>query len=76
MPASDHMGLDFEELMQDRFLFGSPAEVTEQILTLKRRFGVTTVMLGIHWIGMPASLAMEQMQQIAEEVFPAVRSAA
>ena len=75
MPASDHMGLDFEELMQDRFLFGSPAEVTEQILTLKRRFNINTLMLGIHWVGMPASLAMEQMQLISEEVFPAVRSA-
>jgi hypothetical protein len=31
--------------------------------------------LGIHWVGMPASLAMEQMQIIAEDVFPAVRSA-
>ena len=28
MPASDHFDLDFEDLMQDRFLFGSPAEVT------------------------------------------------
>jgi alkanesulfonate monooxygenase SsuD/methylene tetrahydromethanopterin reductase-like flavin-dependent oxidoreductase (luciferase family) len=75
MPASDHFGLNFEDLMQDRFLFGSPAEVTEQILTLQRRFGANTMVLGIHWAGMPASLAMEQMQLIAEEVFPAVRSA-
>ena len=29
MPASDHFDLNFEELMDDRFLFGSPAEVTE-----------------------------------------------
>ncbi len=75
MPASDHMGLDFEALMQDRFLFGSPAEVTEQILTLKRRFNISMVMLGVHWVGMPNSLALEEMQLISEEVFPAVRSA-
>jgi hypothetical protein len=49
--------------------------VVEQILTLKRRFGVSTLILGIHWVGMPATLAMEQMQLISEEVFPAVRSA-
>ena len=53
----------------------SPAEVTEQILVLKRRFGINTLLLGIHWVGMPASLAMEQMQLISEEIFPAVRSA-
>jgi alkanesulfonate monooxygenase SsuD/methylene tetrahydromethanopterin reductase-like flavin-dependent oxidoreductase (luciferase family) len=75
MPTGDAFSVDFEELMNDRFLFGSPSEVVEQILVLKRRFGVNTLILGIHWVGMPASLAMEQMQLISEEVFPAVRSA-
>jgi alkanesulfonate monooxygenase SsuD/methylene tetrahydromethanopterin reductase-like flavin-dependent oxidoreductase (luciferase family) len=75
MPSGDAFNADFEDLMNDRFLFGSPAEVTEQILVLKRRFGVNTLILGIHWVGMPASLAMEQMQLISEEIFPAVRSA-
>ena len=75
MPSSDHFNLDFAELMEDRFLFGSPAEVTEQILDLKRRFGVTTLIFGIHWVGMPNSLALETMQLLAEEVFPAVNSA-
>jgi hypothetical protein len=36
---------------------------------------VDTLILGIHWVGMPASLAMEQMQMLAEEVFPVVNSA-
>jgi alkanesulfonate monooxygenase SsuD/methylene tetrahydromethanopterin reductase-like flavin-dependent oxidoreductase (luciferase family) len=75
MPVSDHFDLDFEDLMQDRFLFGSPAEVTEQILDLRRRFGVTTLIFGIHWAGMPNNLALEQMQLLAEEVFPAVEQA-
>jgi alkanesulfonate monooxygenase SsuD/methylene tetrahydromethanopterin reductase-like flavin-dependent oxidoreductase (luciferase family) len=75
MPTGDAFSTDFEDLMNDRFLFGSPAEVTEQILVLKRRFGINTLILGIHWVGMPASLAMEQMQLISEEVFPAVRTA-
>jgi alkanesulfonate monooxygenase SsuD/methylene tetrahydromethanopterin reductase-like flavin-dependent oxidoreductase (luciferase family) len=75
MPAGDAFSVDFEDLMNDRFLFGSPAEVTDQILALRRRFGINTLVLGIHWAGMPASLVMEQMQIIAEDVFPAVRSA-
>ena len=75
MPASDHFDLGFEELIADRFLFGSPAEVTEQIVALRRRFGINTLVLGVHWAGMPASLATEQMHMIAEQVFPAVRSA-
>ena len=76
MPSSDHFDLDFDELVDDRFLIGSPAEVTEQILDLRRRFGVTTLIAGVHWVGMPKSLALEQMQLLAEEVFPAVRQAA
>jgi alkanesulfonate monooxygenase SsuD/methylene tetrahydromethanopterin reductase-like flavin-dependent oxidoreductase (luciferase family) len=75
MPASDHFDLDFDELVDDRFLIGSAAEVTEQILDLRRRFGVTTLIFGVHWVGMPQSLALEQMQLIAEEVFPTVQQA-
>jgi alkanesulfonate monooxygenase SsuD/methylene tetrahydromethanopterin reductase-like flavin-dependent oxidoreductase (luciferase family) len=75
MPTGDAFSTDFEELMNDRFLFGSPAEVTEQILVLKHRFNINTLLLGIHWVGMPASLAMEQMQLISEQIFPAVRAA-
>ena len=75
MPAEDHFDLAFDELVRDRFLFGSPAEVTEQILDLQRRFGVNHMVVGVHWTGMPASLALEQMQLLAEEVFPAVRTA-
>jgi len=65
----------FDELVRDRFLFGSPAEVTEQILDLQRRFGVNHMVVGVHWTGMPASLPLEQMHLLAEEVFPAVRAA-
>jgi alkanesulfonate monooxygenase SsuD/methylene tetrahydromethanopterin reductase-like flavin-dependent oxidoreductase (luciferase family) len=75
MPAQDHFDLAFDELVRDRFLFGSPAEVTEQILELRKRFGITHMVVGVHWTGMPASLALEQTQLLAEEVFPAVRTA-
>ena len=53
MPSRDHFDLDFDDLVDDRFLIGSPAEVTEQILDLRRRFGVTTLIAGVHWVGMP-----------------------
>jgi alkanesulfonate monooxygenase SsuD/methylene tetrahydromethanopterin reductase-like flavin-dependent oxidoreductase (luciferase family) len=76
MPPGDHFDVEFDELVDDRFLIGAPAEVTEQILSLRRRFGVTTLIAGVHWVGMPRSLALEQMQLLAEEVFPAVIQAA
>jgi alkanesulfonate monooxygenase SsuD/methylene tetrahydromethanopterin reductase-like flavin-dependent oxidoreductase (luciferase family) len=75
MPKDDHFDLDFDELMNDRFLFGSPAEVSEQILGLVRRFGITNLVTGIHWPGMSQQLVVDQMHMLAEDVFPAVRQA-
>jgi hypothetical protein len=32
------------------------------------------MVVGVHWTGMPTNLALEQMQLLAEEVFPAVQA--
>jgi alkanesulfonate monooxygenase SsuD/methylene tetrahydromethanopterin reductase-like flavin-dependent oxidoreductase (luciferase family) len=76
MPAGDDFDHGFEELLADRFLIGSPAEVAERLIDLKARFGVNHLVASVHWPGMPNSLALEQMQILAEEVMPAVRRAA
>jgi alkanesulfonate monooxygenase SsuD/methylene tetrahydromethanopterin reductase-like flavin-dependent oxidoreductase (luciferase family) len=76
MPAGDNCDHGFDELLDDRFLIGSPAEVAERLIDLQRRFGVNHLVASIHWPGMPISLALEQMQVLAEEVMPAVRSGA
>lgn len=75
MPAGDHFDHGFEELLDDRFLFGAPAEVAAQMIDLKRRIGVTNLVASLHWPGMPVSLAFDQMHILAEEVMPAVGSA-
>jgi hypothetical protein len=64
---------DFDELVDDRFLIGSAAEVAEQLIDLERRFGVNHLVASVHWPGMPNTLALEQMHILAEEVMPAVR---
>ncbi|MBO0736245.1 MAG: LLM class flavin-dependent oxidoreductase [Alphaproteobacteria bacterium] len=75
MPAGDDFDHDFDELLEDRFLIGSPAEVAERLIDLQRRFGVNHLVASVHWPGMPNSLAVEQMQLLAEEVMPMVRGA-
>ncbi|HJU16444.1 MAG TPA: LLM class flavin-dependent oxidoreductase [Stellaceae bacterium] len=75
MPAGDHFDHGFEELLDDRFLFGAPPEVAAQLLELERRLGVTNLVASLHWPGMPLSLALDQMQILAEEVMPAVGGA-
>jgi alkanesulfonate monooxygenase SsuD/methylene tetrahydromethanopterin reductase-like flavin-dependent oxidoreductase (luciferase family) len=75
MPAGDDFDHGFEELLADRFLFGAPAEVAAQLIALRRRLGVTHLVASLHWPGMPLSLALDQMQILAEEVMPMVRQA-
>jgi alkanesulfonate monooxygenase SsuD/methylene tetrahydromethanopterin reductase-like flavin-dependent oxidoreductase (luciferase family) len=76
MPAGDDFDHGFDELLDDRFLIGSPTQVAERLVDLQRRFGVNHLVASLQWPGMPNSLALEQMQILAEEVIPAVRRAA
>ncbi len=70
MPESDNFGVAFEELLDDRFLLGSPDEVAEQIIALRRRYGIGYLCVSVHLAGTPKQVAMEQMQILAEDVFP------
>jgi len=76
MPQGDDFDHEFDELLKDRFLLGSPAEVAEQMIGLNRRLGVNHIVASVHWVGMPNRLALEQVELLAEEVMPAVRQAA
>ncbi len=75
MPSEDRgLGQAFEDLIGDRFLIGSPDEVAEQILAVRRRLGVNHLVMSTEWAGMPESLATETIEMIAKEVFPRVRA--
>jgi alkanesulfonate monooxygenase SsuD/methylene tetrahydromethanopterin reductase-like flavin-dependent oxidoreductase (luciferase family) len=73
--GDDDLSLAFDELTRDRFLFGSPDEVAEQIIGYNKRLGVTHMVLGPHWVGMPHSQVTDSMQLFAEEVMPKVKQA-
>ena len=74
MPEGDNdLGMEFEELIRDRFLIGSPDEVSEQILTLSQDLGVNHFIMSVQWPGMPQSLVLDTMHILAEEVLPKVR---
>ncbi len=76
MPKDDrNLNLDFDDLARDRFLFGSPDEVTEQIVRFNKTLGANHFILGIHWVSMPNNLVLDMMNIMAEEVFPQVEQA-
>ena len=74
MPAGDNdLGVEFEELLRDRFLLGSPDEVAEAILRLNRATGINHLIMSVQWPGMPQTLVLDELHMLAEEVFPRVR---
>lgn len=73
--GDDDLSLPFEELTRDRFLFGSPDEVAEQIAGYNKRLGVNSFVLGLQWVGMPQSQVVDAMHLFAEEVMPKVAEA-
>ena len=74
MPAGDNdLGVEFEELLRDRFLLGSPDEVADAILRLNRATGINHLIMSVQWPGMPQTLVLDELHMLAEEVFPRVR---
>ena len=74
MPEGDHnLGVEFDELINDRFLRCSPDEVAEQMLTLQRTTGINHLIMSVQWPGMAQSLVLDEWHRLAEEVFPKVR---
>ncbi len=71
--GDDDLGMDFDELIRDRFLLGSTEEVAEQIIGLSKTIGVNHLIMSVHWPGMSQSLVLDTMRLLAEEVFPKVR---
>ena len=71
--GDDDLSLDFDDLTRDRFLFGSPDQVAEQIIGYNKRLGVNRMILAVHWVGMPHGQVVDTMHLFAEEVMPKVR---
>lgn len=62
---------DFEALADDRFIYGTPDQVVEQIEDMRDRFPLDHLALRFHHSGMPTDLVEEQLQLFGEEVIPA-----
>ena len=56
--------MEFDELLDDRFVFGSVDEVAEQII-VQKPIGFNLLFCGIQWVGMPHERVTEQMHILA-----------
>ena len=76
MPEGDNnLDLDWEELIDDRFVLGSPDEVTEQLLNLHKAMGVNHIIASPQGAGMPHGQVLESLHLLGEVVLPNLKSA-
>jgi alkanesulfonate monooxygenase SsuD/methylene tetrahydromethanopterin reductase-like flavin-dependent oxidoreductase (luciferase family) len=73
MPEDESFDQGFEELLQDRFVLGSPEECYEQLRPYWEELGVNHLVIRTHWAGMPVSTALSSMRLISDDLIPALR---
>jgi alkanesulfonate monooxygenase SsuD/methylene tetrahydromethanopterin reductase-like flavin-dependent oxidoreductase (luciferase family) len=70
MPEAERLDLPFEQLLQDRFVIGSPEDCWEQLRPYWEELGVTHFVFRTHFLGMPVSHALYSMRMISDELLP------
>ncbi|HYY87345.1 MAG TPA: LLM class flavin-dependent oxidoreductase [Chloroflexota bacterium] len=68
MPRDDALGGEFDELLRDRFVLGSPEECRAELSRYEERLGVTEVIVRVQWPGMPQLQAMQAIEQVGQLV--------
>ncbi len=74
MPEDESFDQEFDDLLEDRFILGSPEECYRQLRPYIEEFGVNHLIFRTHWPGMPLSSSLESMQLISNELLPALKS--
>ena len=72
LPGSENFQIDFSQLLQDRFIIGSPEHCINEIGRLKQ-LGVGIATFRMSWAGMPVELSLKSMKLLAEQVIPKFR---
>jgi alkanesulfonate monooxygenase SsuD/methylene tetrahydromethanopterin reductase-like flavin-dependent oxidoreductase (luciferase family) len=73
MPEDESFDKDFEELVEGRFVLGSPEECYEQLRPYWEELGVNHLIFRTHWAGMPVEPALQSMHLITNELLPALQ---
>ena len=74
MPESETFDQDFDSLIADRFILGSPEDCYEQLRPYWEEFGINHLLIRTHWAGMPLSSSLNSIQLISDELLPALQS--
>jgi alkanesulfonate monooxygenase SsuD/methylene tetrahydromethanopterin reductase-like flavin-dependent oxidoreductase (luciferase family) len=66
---------EFEDLLTDRFIIGSPEECAAQIIDLMQATGCNRLVTRIQWVGMEQRYVMRTIEQLGDKVAPLVHKA-
>ena len=72
MEDTDDLHKPFEQLAEDRFVLGTPAEVCEEIDRYDAELDAELVVFRVHWPGLDFDDAVECIELIGDEVIPNV----
>ena len=69
LPAADRIGVPFEQVLEGRFIIGSPDECAKEIQKYQE-LGIQELILRCHWPGMPNQDFNRAVELFAQEVLP------
>ena len=69
LPEADRIDVPFEQLLEERFIIGSPDECAAEVERY-REIGVKEIIVRCHWPGIPAEDALKAIRLFGREVMP------
>ena len=73
MPENESFHQEFDALLQDRFVLGSPEDCYEQLRPYWEELNVNHLIFRTHWAGLPLSAALSSIRLMSDELLPELR---
>jgi len=74
MPDDTDFSHSLEELIEGRFILGSPEDCQTGLKPYWEEFGVNHIIIRTHWAAMPLSASLASMRLISDELLPALQA--
>src|ERR1700738_3398094 len=74
MPDDTDFSRSLQELIEGRFILGSPEDCYAGLKPYWEEFRVTHIIIRTHWAAMPLSTSLASMRLISDELLPALQS--
>jgi alkanesulfonate monooxygenase SsuD/methylene tetrahydromethanopterin reductase-like flavin-dependent oxidoreductase (luciferase family) len=73
-PGNDSFSVPFDELADQRFIYGTPDECIAGLLRWHRALGTTSFVFRVQYLDMPRDVSLRLLELMAAEVMPALRA--